>query len=130
MCKRVDIVLLHFHFCTTRLQCFYYSRLGRICFHRCVFRQLATRSVKILLGKLAVGRITRAISFQMTIIGIKIVFQRNKCVNVACFLYLCKRIMVSALAHSIKLHRAPLNPVLTVWFMIVACQTVRTWSSL
>ncbi len=76
--------------------------------HRCVVQQLATRGVKILLGKLAVGRIKKTKTknrhsdtehtLQSRITGCSIVFlEKRRNVNLECFLIICKRILCYAL---------------------------------
>ncbi len=70
----------------------------------CVFRQLATHGAEIQLGKLAVGGFHKPkqrptfrppnTHFQRRITDCCIVFQIDKYVNLACFLNICKHIMV------------------------------------
>ncbi len=74
---------------------------------RCVFHQIATRSVKILLGKLAVGEITQTkqkqtfwhthtkTHFKLEYLAVALFFyEKTKYVKLACFLNICKHIMV------------------------------------
>ncbi len=89
----------------------------------CVFHQPATQDVEIRLGKLAMCRITQIKkqknrhsdtehAFQSRITGSSIVFQRNKYVNLACFLNICKCIMVFLCFSTVKkiiIHTVPLN---------------------
>ncbi len=89
---------------------------------RCVFHQIATRSVKILLGKLAVGEITQTKqkqtfwhthtnTFQTRIPGCSIIFLwKNKVCEISMFpKYLQTHYGIYDIVWSKKLQTAPLN---------------------